>query len=279
MESESSRVLNGRIGIVLQYIPDSERYEVKFGPEQVALLRADKLRKPSESNGVFVVGDAIEAVGLASAAGQKLNGQRGVVVQLVEATGRYEVRFASGMLTSLKPENLRKAEAACCAAPAASPAASPMSLAGLLGFGKKEDKKQEEPKDKWQSIWERQAERSGCEVTTQALTEEEQSIMQNLHSQEETHSNELAELRQKVVAEFAAVGVHDEGMIEEAYQQQLKEYNLKKVLFPKEKKQCGKRSRSRSSSSGSSSSSRSRSRSKRRATAQKSEGAAESGAC
>jgi len=262
IESESGRILNGRIGVVIQYIEESGRYEVKFGPEQIALLRGEKLRKPKDGKARFTVDDSVEVFGLTSEAGTKLNGQRGVVVCFQEATSRYEVRLGADKLTSLKPENLRilapsEAKSAGQAQPQAEKPKA-MSLAGLLGMGRPEDKK-EENKPQWQSIWER------CVTTSEVaiVTEEEQAALRALHGGEEKRTREFEDLRKKVEAEFAQAGIFDEGMIEEAFKQQLEQQYLQKLLRPTDEKPHGGRS-SRSSSSGSSSSSRSRSRSRPR---------------
>merc|ERR1712039_1011096 len=46
----------------------------------------------------FEVGDAVETFGLHSEVGQELNGKNGIITKFIEETGRYEVRFALGMI-------------------------------------------------------------------------------------------------------------------------------------------------------------------------------------
>merc|ERR1712014_79021 len=103
-----------------------------------------------------------------------------------------------------------------------------MSLASLLSAGKAPDPKSEEKPQAYQSLWDR----NGAEVATGLLTEDQVEALNTLHSKEEEREEELRTLRNKVVAEFAQAGVYDEEVIEQAYQEQLKEYDLKKLLRP-----------------------------------------------
>merc|ERR1712187_127356 len=149
--------------------------------------------------------------------------------------------------------------------PASLPTASQskeMSLASLLSAGKAPDPKSEEKPQAYQSLWDR----NGAQVVTGLLTEDQVEALNTLHSKEEEREEELRMLRSKVVAEFAQAGVFEEEVIEQAYQEQLKEYDLKKLLRPQDiaAKARARSSRSSSRSSGRTSSSRSRSRSRSR---------------
>lgn len=219
LESESSRMINGRMGVVVQYIEDAGRYEVKFGPEQFALLRPDRLRRrpPGDST----VRDPVQAA--------------------VPAQG------------------------------AAAPKPKATSLASLLGLGRAAVK-EEDKAPTWQPIWER----SGSTTVAAPLNEEQLEALRALQTGQEERTREVEALRKKVVAEFAHAGLYDEGMLEQVFQQQLREYDMQKLLRPqgpessrsparRERKPRGEASSSRSASSGTSrSTSRSRSRSGQR---------------
>ena len=55
----------------------------------------------------FLIGSAVEAHGLFSAAGSQLNGQRGKISGYDADSGRYMVRFGDGSCKKLKADNLR----------------------------------------------------------------------------------------------------------------------------------------------------------------------------
>lgn len=233
-------MLNGRVGVVLQYIEAAGRYEVQFGPEQIALLRPDKLRRCKDA-----------------------------------AAGTGEQR--------LQPEP----------PPAATPEKpKPMSLASLLGLGAAKEEPKQPQQPVWQSVWERTALAAGapaCAIAApanSALDEDQLRALRTMHDGEESRTRELEALRAKVAAEFSEAGISDESMIEEAFQQQLQEYDFQKLLRPQsftEEPGCGsaaaaaataelkKRRHSRSSSS--SSSSRSSGRRRRRSRSPRKPGA------
>eukprot|EP00439_Symbiodinium_sp_Y106_P071005 s16_g12.t1 len=64
---------------------------------------------PSCADGDLRPGHLVEVNGLASESGKLLNGQRGLLCDFLEATGRWQVRIGE-KLVSLKPVNLTKAE-------------------------------------------------------------------------------------------------------------------------------------------------------------------------
>merc|ERR1711959_443125 len=45
LESESGKRLNGQSGIVVKYLKDTKRYEVRFIPDYIVSLKSDNLRK------------------------------------------------------------------------------------------------------------------------------------------------------------------------------------------------------------------------------------------
>lgn len=53
------------------------------------------------------IDDNVMIHGLQSAAGQKLNGRYGVIVEFVEATNRFKVELGPGEVHAVKPDNLR----------------------------------------------------------------------------------------------------------------------------------------------------------------------------
>lgn len=231
----------------------------------------------------FVIDDLVEVHGLESETGRQLNGRIGTVLQYIEATGRFEVKFGPEQVALLRPDKLRRAkqskqkgEADAEKAPPPPNTAEkpkPLSLASLLGMGRPAEK--EKPKEPvYQSVWARNAgeETARSAPPAAALDEEAQEALRTMMSNEEGRARELEEVRARVVAEFAQVGVVDEIMIEEAFQQQLKEHDLQKTLRPDTYAQQGSQAAaatsgrrggsSRSTSSSSSRKSRSRSRSR-----------------
>merc|ERR1712187_1029830 len=131
--------------------------------------------------------------------------------------------------------------------PASLPTASQskeMSLASLLSAGKAPDPKSEEKPQAYQSLWDR----NGAQVVTGLLTEDQVEALNTWDSKEEEREEELRMLRSKVVAEFAQAGVFDEEVIEQAFQEQLKDYDLKKLLRPQDQRKAAAREQSRSSS-------------------------------
>jgi len=56
------------------------------------------------------IDDTVMVQGLQSAAGQKLNGKHGIIIDFIEATDRFKVEVGPGEVHSLKPENLRYSE-------------------------------------------------------------------------------------------------------------------------------------------------------------------------
>lgn len=55
-------------------------------------------------------GACVEVYGLESESGRVLNGQRGIIQQSIEATGRLQVRLGPDKIVSLKPASLKKVE-------------------------------------------------------------------------------------------------------------------------------------------------------------------------
>merc|ERR1712087_484487 len=84
------------------------------------------------------------------------------------------------------------------------------------------------------------------EESRKELEEEHRQSILEMQEAEQERQDEEAELRQKVVDELAAAGVHDEDMIEATFQEQLSALKEERLLRPQERK--GKK-RSRSSSS------------------------------
>ncbi|CAK0832717.1 unnamed protein product, partial [Prorocentrum cordatum] len=207
----------------------------------------------------FTIDDWVKVVGLESEAGKALNGRRGVVVQFIEANGRYEVKFGADQMALLRPDKLERCEPPedeVAKPPPKAEAPKSDSLAALLGAGRQEEPRPEPPpKEAEWSVWARSAP-EGAPVA--ALTEEQRQVFLDLQSQEEQWQKEEEALRRKVAAEFAAAGIFEGEMIEQAFQEQLERLRLRKLLRgpsghqPKE----NRRRKSRSSESSSSSSSR-----------------------
>merc|ERR1712194_120444 len=109
-------------------------------------------------------------------------------------------------------------------------------------------KKEEEPKPaQWQSVWDR----SGIVAPSGTLTDDQREMFNAMQAAEAESDKESNDLRRKVTAELAEVGVCDEAMIEEVFKQQLEELKLSKLMRPQDHRQeqdlvITRRSRSRS---------------------------------
>lgn len=124
LTSESGQQLNGENGVVVRYVEESQRFEIRFSPDKYVNLKPNNLMKlhgtPTSvgaeewAAGVLRPGDNVECYDLASDTGQELNGRSGVVVKHIEGTDRFEVRFVLGdpssapKLVRLKTCNLKK---------------------------------------------------------------------------------------------------------------------------------------------------------------------------
>lgn len=208
-------------------------------------------RSPPKEVATFVIDDSVEVFGLESEGGKFLNGRKGVVLQFIEAHGRYEVSFGPGRLATVRPENLRKCEPDPQKAPApkAEPKAPPKSdsLASLLGLGRAEPQAEEPAQEQWKPVWER----SGSAQPGGVLTEDQRQAFAELQAGEAQKEADDARLRRRVEAECARAGVLDEAMVEQVFQEQREKRDLRRL----QRGRSRSRSRSRSHSSSSSSSS------------------------
>eukprot|EP00928_Gymnodinium_smaydae_P039078 TRINITY_DN26782_c0_g2_i1.p1 TRINITY_DN26782_c0_g2~~TRINITY_DN26782_c0_g2_i1.p1 ORF type:complete len:580 (-),score=124.13 TRINITY_DN26782_c0_g2_i1:75-1730(-) len=112
--------LNGKIGILERFLRDSGRWRVKLPGGVFKDLKPDNLTETLEAPpaaapapvsapaaptpSALRPGCAVTLHGLKAA--PELNGQRGVLTQLVEETGRWRVKLSSGVSKDLKPDNL-----------------------------------------------------------------------------------------------------------------------------------------------------------------------------
>eukprot|EP00411_Alexandrium_monilatum_P021036 CAMPEP_0175223464 /NCGR_PEP_ID=MMETSP0093-20121207/21347_1 /TAXON_ID=311494 /ORGANISM="Alexandrium monilatum, Strain CCMP3105" /LENGTH=370 /DNA_ID=CAMNT_0016517071 /DNA_START=42 /DNA_END=1154 /DNA_ORIENTATION=+ len=104
LESESGKTLNGQKGFITSFVEEEDCYQVCFEPERRVSLKPENVERPP-----LGVGDSVEVCGLESESGKLLNGQRGVITQRVEDTGRFQVGFISPeKVVNLKPENLTR---------------------------------------------------------------------------------------------------------------------------------------------------------------------------
>jgi len=145
LHSEVGQELNGKNGIILKYIDETDRFEVRFAlgmvgnryEYKVVHLKASQMVKinknplhnrkkktddpprqgispnkdqPASYMGDYQVGDMVEVHGLTSDLGRPLNGRTGEIWAFVAEKQRYEVKFMpEAELRSLKALNLRRA--------------------------------------------------------------------------------------------------------------------------------------------------------------------------
>eukprot|EP00927_Polykrikos_kofoidii_P063987 TRINITY_DN5893_c0_g1_i1.p1 TRINITY_DN5893_c0_g1~~TRINITY_DN5893_c0_g1_i1.p1 ORF type:complete len:332 (-),score=70.16 TRINITY_DN5893_c0_g1_i1:64-1005(-) len=241
-------------------------------------------RSQSPPTRQFVCGDQVKVDGIESESGRWLNGYTGVITQYIEAERRYEVSFGPDRLVRLRADKLQPCKPSCegplAAQTLASVESSPVkppaaaSLASLLGLGRA--KVEEEKPAGWQSVWQRSAADAPA-APAAGITEEQQQVLREMQAQQEQQELERQQIRRRVEAELASIGVHDEAMIEQALQEQLEKHRLDSLLRgessqtksqAKPRSRVSGRSRSRSGSSrssGTSLSSRGGSRSRSRA--------------
>jgi len=101
LESESGKALNGQKGILESFVPSASRWQVNFFElDRVVNLKTENLERLP-----LGVSDAVAVVGLESETGRLLNGQKGIITQHNEETGRFEVRFK---VVNLDVANLTK---------------------------------------------------------------------------------------------------------------------------------------------------------------------------
>lgn len=108
---KSAAELNGQAAVISRYNVLTGRWEarLKSTGEQKA-FRAENMRPEGEVH--FQVGDAVRIQGLASEAGQALNGLEGTVASYLHDGARYEVRINDRETKALKSENLSMASSA-----------------------------------------------------------------------------------------------------------------------------------------------------------------------
>lgn len=322
MESEKGKRLNGLTGIVVRYLKETQRFEVRFIPDYIVSLKADNLRKmefkfntpASEESGKgdeeakpksrsssssssgrsrsrsrskatlekgntlpFQIGDYVVIFGLESEGGKVLNGQTGPIVAHLQEKERFEVQVGPKKTVNVKPANLRRSarpsESDAKEAPEVKPKpeapaqeekneqvkeqskSEPTSLASLLGLGRTEPAPEEKKPEQWESVWSRSG---GGSVVSVKLSQDEIDTFNALQNTEDKGEDEIKALRRQVEDEFRAAGAFDEGMVEEIFQERLKEFRMMKALRPEGSPavpKTSRRSQSRSSSSSSSSSS------------------------
>lgn len=104
LESEGGRQLNGRVGVVTAWKPETGRFDVLFGSDKEVALKPSNLKKPK-----LVVGDCVEVSGLESDNGKALNGQQGHILSFsVEDGGSFQVCLEKERRLNLKPENVER---------------------------------------------------------------------------------------------------------------------------------------------------------------------------
>lgn len=177
---------------------------------------------------------AIEAMRLAEYLTEKIQSELGAVEAKDRNSEPQDVKDAG-------PTEQKKKEEA------------PMSLASLIGLGRAEPVEESKPEG-WKSVWSRSG--GGNAVPAAGLTQEDLQTLYAEHEAQERREDEIKELKRTVQAEFHAAGVFDEEMIEQVYQDRLKDFKMMKALRPQDLKRNRSKSKSRSSSSSSSSSSR-----------------------
>lgn len=222
-------------------------------------------KSATDDRSKFTIDDHVEVFGMESEKSKFLNGRKGTIVQYIEAHGRFEVCFGPERLAIVRADNLRKCDPppTLVAKQAEPKNEKPKtgSLADLLGVASVASAMPAEvpPPATYKPLWERSgaADYSGPVMKHKDLldTEESRKELEEQHRQsivdmqraEEERQQEEAELRQKVVDEFAAAGVFDEGMIDDAYREQLVKLKTQRLMRPQDSKRK-KRRRSSSSS-------------------------------
>mmetsp|Transcript_21879 Transcript_21879/g.49895 ORF Transcript_21879/g.49895 Transcript_21879/m.49895 type:complete len:503 (-) Transcript_21879:12-1520(-) len=71
----------------------------------------DQKAEPTDPAASFALGDYVQVHGLESEGGQRLNGNFGIIAKSVPERERFEVRFSRHTVVSLRPANLRLADA------------------------------------------------------------------------------------------------------------------------------------------------------------------------
>lgn len=101
LESDSGRLMNGKLAMVMAYVEESGRFQVQLLEDgKVVNLKSENLCRPE-----IGPGDTVRVFGLESENGKLLNGQEGMITTLKNQTGRFEVRFR---MLKLRYDNLRK---------------------------------------------------------------------------------------------------------------------------------------------------------------------------
>lgn len=119
LESESGRQLNGKVGVVSQFLEEKGRCTVEVDGGNVVSLRPANLQRkdapapPSqpEEEKPLQPGDSVEVRGLESESGMKLNGRKGSILEFVEASGRFKVELGPEEVVSIKAGNLVRLKA------------------------------------------------------------------------------------------------------------------------------------------------------------------------
>lgn len=168
------------------------------------------------------VGEQVEIYGLGSAAGQALNGQKGVLTQHTADKGRWEVTISLDKVVSLKAENLRPV--ALVGVPKAKAAAKQKaegSLASLLGFGRKDPPQEKANQEAagWQSLWTRNSSAEAVASTELKLGTEELSFLQSFNQDAEKAEQKKAKRAQKVEQELSLQGIVDPEVVREVIRQ------------------------------------------------------------
>ena len=119
LQSDKGKKLNGKVALVLGWLPELGRYEVEVPNEGdrpleaplIFNLKPGNLTEPRAHRGsALVVGDAVEIHGLTSAQGEKLNYQRGVVSAWLEDKGRFKLVVPNHPPVNITPEHLRRVQ-------------------------------------------------------------------------------------------------------------------------------------------------------------------------
>eukprot|EP00930_Biecheleria_cincta_P001849 TRINITY_DN102941_c0_g1_i1.p1 TRINITY_DN102941_c0_g1~~TRINITY_DN102941_c0_g1_i1.p1 ORF type:complete len:636 (-),score=74.90 TRINITY_DN102941_c0_g1_i1:58-1965(-) len=103
LSSDAGKKLNGKTGVVSKFCAEKSRYEVRFTSGDTASLKIDNLTVPE-----LQLGDKVEILGLESASGKQMNGEKGTIQTYVESTSRFQVKLSAEKTVSLKPDNLKR---------------------------------------------------------------------------------------------------------------------------------------------------------------------------
>jgi len=103
LESDVGRPLNGQKGVIVKYIEETGRFEVRFGLERSVNLKPENLK-----NSLLGEGDRVELSAPHSEGGPSTSRQQGKVIKYVEETDMFQVQLEPMWQVRLKADHLMR---------------------------------------------------------------------------------------------------------------------------------------------------------------------------